>query len=208
MRCNSRKNNVRVQLPSFIGENVLLENNTFIGRFCNLEKTKVGEFTYMGNGCEFSNSRVGSFCSISSNVRIVVGTHPSSGWISTHPLFFSKQCYVGKGFCEEARFDEYKTTENGFFCEIGNDVWIGTDVNILQGITIGDGAIVGANSLVTKDVPPYSIVAGVPAKIVRKRFSDEDIEFLEKVKWWNWDYDKIRRMSSFFNDMSEFRKHI
>lgn len=76
---------------------------------------------------------------------------------------------------------------------IGNDVWFGTNSTIMLGVKIGDGAIIGACSVVTKDVPPYSIVAGNPAKIVRYRFPDEIIEQLLKIKWWDWDYDKITR---------------
>ena len=74
---------------------------------------------------------------------------------------------------------------------IGNDVWIGYEAVILSGVTIGDGAIIGTRAVVTKDVPPYTIVGGIPAKPIRRRFSDEDIKFLCEIKWWDWDVDKI-----------------
>ena len=75
---------------------------------------------------------------------------------------------------------------------IGNDVWIGYETVILSGVTIGDGAIIGSRAVVTKDVPPYTIVGGVPAKTIRKRFSDDDIEALQKMKWWDWPIEQIQ----------------
>ena len=74
---------------------------------------------------------------------------------------------------------------------IGNDVWIGYEAMILSGVTIGDGAIIGTRAVVTKDVPPYTIVGGVPARMIRKRFSDEDVKTLQEMKWWDWPVEKI-----------------
>ncbi len=204
----SRKKNIKLAFPSFIGKGVKLEGNNFIGRFCHLSNTSIGNFSYIGNGCEFANCRIGSFCSISSDVRVIIGSHPSSKWISTHPLFFSRNSYVGKGFVDKARYEEYKKTTNGYSCEIGNDVWIGRNVNIMQGVTIGNGAIIGSNSLVTRDIAPYSIVVGIPAHELRKRFNDNEIDFLEKVEWWKWDIGRLKMMSLYFNDINEFRQHL
>lgn len=198
----------RIIFPAFIGKNVSLGCNCFVGRFTHLINSSVGRYTYMCNNCEFNNCKIGSFCSISGNVKVILGSHPSSKWISTHPLFFSKNTFAGKGFIDENRFEEFKKTANGFSCEIGNDVWIGSNVNILQGLTIGDGAIIGANSLVTKDVPPYAIVGGNPARIIKMRFSDDDIKFLSEIKWWNWDIERIKAASLYFNDINELKKHL
>lgn len=200
--------NAKIAFPSFIGESVSFEGNNYVGRFSHLRNSSIGRYTYLGSGCEFSNCKIGSFCSISSNVKVILGTHPSSGWISTHPLFFSKKSFVGNGFVNEYRFEEFKKTTRGFSCEIGNDVWIGSSVGILQGITIGDGVIIGANSLVTKDIMPYTIVAGNPARAIRMRFNDDDIEFLTQLKWWNWDIEKIKEMAFYFDKIEELKKHL
>ena len=97
-----------------------------------------------------------------------------------------------------------KLCSSGKTVEIGNDVWIGDDVTILGGVTIGDGAVVGTSALVTKDVPPYSIVGGVPAKVIRMRFEQETINRLLDIKWWNWDISKIKQESCEFDDVEKF----
>ena len=205
---NSQKEKIKILFPSFIGKDVYLEGRNFIGRYCHINKTEIGKYTYIGNNCEFSNCRIGSFCSISSNIKIIIGSHPSSKWISTHPMFFSKKCYVGKGFIDKDRYDEFSTTIAGYYCEIGNDVWIGRNVSIMQGVTIGNGVIIGTNSLITKNVPPYSVVVGSPGKIIRMRFQKDEIELLEKIEWWNWDIERIKNMALYFNDINEFKNHL
>lgn len=200
--------NSKILFPCFIGKHVIFEGPNFVGRFAHLSEIKIGRYTYLGNCCEFSKSKIGAFCSIAKDVKIIIGTHPTSHWVSTHPIFFSKHCYVGNGFIDRNRFNEFKTTLNGYYCEIGNDVWIGSNVSIMQGITIGDGAIIGANSLVTKDIPPYSIAVGSPAIVIRKRFTDEQIETLEQIQWWNWDIKKIIKEAPFFNDIKNFINNI
>ena len=200
--------NTKILFPSFIGPDVILEGHNFIGRFCHIKRSKIGKYSYIGNSCEFSNTNIGSFCSISNNVKIVIGSHPSSDWVSTHPLFYSTTTYVGKGFLKENRFEEYRKTPNGYICEIGHDVWIGASVNILQGVSIGDGAIIGTNSLVTKDIPPYSIAVGIPARIIRKRFKEDDIELLESLQWWNWEKDRIKYFARYFKNIYELKKHL
>ena len=140
-----------------------------IGRNCIIEKSSIGRFSYIGNNCVFTNTHIGNFCSISSNVEIISGTHPTRNYVSTHPVFYSKETPVRFSYVNFTSFIEHKTTEDGHSLDIGNDVWIGNHVCILEGVTIGDGAIIAAGSIVVKDIPPYSIVGGVPAKIIRKR---------------------------------------
>lgn len=103
-----------------------------------------------------------------------------------------------KGYVE---YFSDKKIENNFSVEIGNDVWIGDNVILIAGIKIGNGAIIGAGSIVTKDILPYSIVAGNPAKEIRKRFSKEEIEFLEKLEWWNKDETWIKENIKNFSDI-------
>ena len=126
--------------------------------------------------------KIGKFCSIAQGVTILLGGGHRPDWITTYPF-----SYI---------FDEFKNTpglpatKGGVV--IGNDVWIGMNTLILSGIQIGDGAIIGAHSVVTKDVEPYTIVAGNPAKVIRKRFDQETIDALLRIKWWNWDIHKIK----------------
>lgn len=197
---------VRCLLICSIDKDSSFETPNFVGRFVHLSKTEIGKYTYIGNRCEFSRTKIGSFCSISSNVRVLVGTHPTKSWVSTHPLFFSKRTYLGDGFLLQNRYDEYEYTSGGYYCEIGNDVWIGSNVLIKQGVKIGNGAIIGANSLVLKDVPEYTIVGGSPAQIIRARFNDEDISFLNDIQWWKWSYAKLQKLAPFFDSIDRLKK--
>ena len=99
---------------------------------------------------------------------------------------------------------EFLTTEDGFSIEIGNDVWVGEGVMFLGGVKIGDGAVIGANALVTKDVPPYAVVGGVPAKVIRYRMNPEQIEDMLAIKWWDWPVDIIKERREHFVDISLF----
>lgn len=136
---------------------------------------------------------VGRFCAIGPNLMAGMAEHPISG-ISAHILFPMYDCEWAKPFSTYAEnVDSVKICRNHteqavnkHKIIIGNDVWIGANVVILRGVTVGDGAILAAGAVVTKDVPPYTIVGGVPAKVIKKRFDDEIIERLEKIQWWNY----------------------
>lgn len=126
---------------------------------------------------------IGKFCQIASDTRFIMnGANHEMDGISTYPF-------------DVFRFmDETQPKPNWPYkgdTIIGNDVWFGNAVTVMPGVKIGNGAIIGANSLVTKDVEAYSIVGGNPAKLIRKRFDDETIDFLEKLAWWDWSVDKI-----------------
>lgn len=122
--------------------------------------------------------------------------------------FFSERTYLGDGFLSQNRFNEYAYTLGGYYCEIGNDVWIGSNVIINQGVKIGNGAIIRANSLVLKDIPEYVIVGGSPAQIIRMRFSDEDIRFLNDIQWWRWPSTKLQKLAPFFDFIDRLKKEI
>ncbi len=104
-------------------------------------------------------------------------------------------------YIKENKYNDSVKIDNKWDIIIENDVWIGSDVKFLQGIRIGDGAVIGAGALVTKDVAPYAIVGGVPAKLIRKRFSDEDIEFLLELKWWDKGEEWIKENAEYFEDI-------
>lgn len=146
--------------------------------------------------------KIGKFCSLGSNIKVLSGDHPTKKYVSTSPAFYSdglrKNGLYYKGYVE---YFSDKKTENNFSVEIGNDVWIGDNVILIAGIKIGNGVIIGAGSIVTKDILPYSIVVGNPAKEIRKRFSKEEIEFLEKLEWWNKDETWIKENIKNFSDI-------
>lgn len=154
-------------------------------------------FIYVGNETIISNAKIGNFCSISRNVMIGLGKHPTD-YVSTFPAFFSieKQCQIS--FTNENLYKEYEITE------IGNDVWIGASAIILDGVKIGNGAIIGAGAVVTKDVEPYSIVGGIPARLLKKRFDDEIIASLQKDPWWEKDINWLRSNYKLFVKPSDY----
>jgi len=129
--------------------------------------------------------RIGKFCSISGGVTIFLGAEHNTDWISTYPFSDANfTWWAAQGIHGHPR------TKGDVV--IGNDVWIGYKATIMSGVTIGDGACIGAHSVVTKDVPAYAVVAGNPAQLVRYRFGEEDIRFLLDLAWWNLPDDKIK----------------
>jgi len=132
--------------------------------------------SFCGYNCEIFHTQIGSFCSIANGVIIGGGAHPIE-WVSTSPVFYSGRDSIKAKYSTFER-EKIKTTY------IGHDVWIGQNVLIKQGVKIGNGSIVGMGSVVTKDIAPYSIYAGNPAKLIRKRFNDAIIIDLEKSHWW------------------------
>ncbi|UPQ82358.1 CatB-related O-acetyltransferase [Pseudomonas knackmussii] len=135
---------------------------------------------------EGSTLRIGRYCSIAGNVQIFLGGLHRTDWISTFPF---------PAFIEEAAgIEDYNGTRGDV--EIGNDVWLCSGCTILSGVTIGDGAVVACGSIVTRDVEPYSVVAGNPARHVRWRFPEEQRQALLEIAWWNWPESEIRVIST------------
>lgn len=147
--------------------------------------------------------RIGRYCSINDHVQIVAHNH-TVNWVSTHP-FLSETCFAPASekiwsSIEETgwRLLREKPAEDELV-EIGNDVWIGTNAVLLSGVHVGDGAVIGAGAIVTKDVPPYAIVGGVPAEPIRYRFPKEMIDAFLRIKWWDWPLEDIEdRMGLFY----------
>lgn len=181
--------------------NSVFSNENHIFPYAHLFNVKLGNFTYVGGHSNLKNCTVGHFTSIASDCRIGLGIHPTN-FISTHPLFYSSKQAWSISPKNKVDFKEYKEIN------IGNDVWIGTRVIIVDGIKIGNGAIIAAGAVVTKDVPAYAIVGGVPAKIIKYRFSNEIINTLDKSEWWNWNIKKIERHKYKFISESDFINYI
>lgn len=179
-----------------IVKNSKIDRKARILSFTKVYNSIINKYTYIGRSSVVVNTVIGKFCSIASNVQIGVASHPSH-WVSSSPVFCKGKNVLKKNFAE-LEFEPYKQVN------IGNDVWIGTNVIIKGGVKVGDGSIVGAGSVVTKDIPPYSIVGGVPAKVIRKRFEDNEIERLLKIKWWDLDDDHLCIIANNFNDIDEF----
>lgn len=172
--------------------------------------SKMGVGSYIGANCYLSRTSVGKFCSLGSNIRLAVGNHPVKDWVSTHPAFFSTAGQSGFAFVKENLFEEkvYVDINAGVYLSIGNDVWIGDNVTIIPGHQIGDGSIIAAGSVITKDVEPYAIVGGNPAKVIRYRFPGEDIAFLKSLQWWNKDYNWIKSHAALFSDITKLKDSI
>lgn len=143
--------------------------------------------------------RIGKYCSFGAGVLIMLGGNHRVDWITTYP--FSA---IPFEYPEASHIEGHPATRGDVV--IGNDVWFGQSSVILNGVTIGDGAVIGAHALVTRDVLPYAIVGGNPAGIIRKRFSDEQIKALLEVKWWDWPRDKLKNFyeSLLSNDIESF----
>lgn len=160
---------------------------------------KVGRFTYIRYDSWARNTSIGSFCSISDHVFIGGEIHPME-WASTSPTFHNVKNSGQKTFFAKHEIPAHPHTT------IGNDVWICHCVNISAGVTIGNGAVIASGSVVTKDVPPYAIVAGVPAKVIRYRFDKDTIKALQESHWWDLPTEKIHDAANYLKDPMEFAK--
>lgn len=172
--------------------------------------SEIGEYTYIQKNSEIINTKIGKFCSIADHVKIGFGQHPVD-YLSTYPgFYYDTTSELRHTFLNNTPpiYDIFKCVgeDKQFVVEIGNDVWIGSHALIMDGVKIGDGAVVAAGAVVTKDVPPYYIYGGVPAKLIRKRFSDEDIKKMLNQKWWDKDIEWIKAHSPHFSTPKEFLK--
>lgn len=163
-----------------------------VGSLSVVHNSVLGKYTSIGRNATIHNTSIGNFCSISWNVTIGATSHPLT-YPSTHAFsYISRFQFVA---------NDQKIVK---YCIIGSDVWIGTNAIILSGVNIGNGAVIGAGSIVTKDVKPYHVVVSAPAKSIKIRFSEKVIIKLEKIKWWDWKYNKIKLNLDFFQkELSE-----
>lgn len=160
---------------------------------------EVGRYTYIRYDSWGRNASIGAFCSISDHVFIGGEIHPME-WASTSPMFHNI-----KNSGNSVRFARHDVPSHPH-TTIGNDVWLCHGAQIAAGVTIGNGAVVASGSIVTKDVPPYAVVAGIPAKVVRYRFDDDTINALEESHWWDLPEEKLHQVGEYIKNPMEFAK--
>ena len=168
-------------------------NNVVINRRSYINDSFIGKYTYTGINTTMNWTKIGAFCSLARNVDIGGFDHDYHK-VTTMPAFRFAQTLNGGGKLTEQ-------TKHNDYCEIGNDVWIAAGAQILHKVKIGDGAVIGGGAVVTKDVPPYAIVVGVPAKIIGYRCSQENIDELLRLKWWDWPDDVLLKHMKDFIEM-------
>jgi phosphonate metabolism protein (transferase hexapeptide repeat family) len=151
-----------------------------------IEYTELGDYSYLGPGCMVADAQIGKFCAIAAQVRIGAPNHPLDR-PSQHRFTYCPEYYTADAQRDRAFFRDRRADR----VVIGNDVWIGHAVIVMPGVTVGDGAVLAAGAVVTRDVAPYTIVGGVPAKQIRERFNRDIAAQLSTIAWWNWPTETI-----------------
>jgi phosphonate metabolism protein (transferase hexapeptide repeat family) len=172
---------------------------TEIGEKCQIVESSLGDYSYIGEWGNMIYTTVGKFCSIAAFVRLNPGNHPIERPTSHHLTY--RPVMYGFANEDEAEFFAWRRSH---FVLVGHDVWIGHGAVVLPGVTVGNGAVIGTGAVVTKDVEPYTIVVGTPAKAIRQRFSDDVIERLESLQWWNWPRETLETRFADFRNMDVF----
>ncbi|MEM0988184.1 MAG: chloramphenicol acetyltransferase [Pseudomonadota bacterium] len=173
------------------------------GRYCEvmegaqLLEVEMGDYSYCAHGADIWSSRIGKFANIAAATRINPGNHPMDRSTMHHFMYRSAQYWPDEP--DDLTFFDWRRS---FSCEIGHDTWLGHGAIVLPGRKIGDGAVVGAGAVVTKDVGPFEIWAGNPARLIRRRFSVEIAERLTALAWWDWPHEAISRALEDFRKLS------
>ena len=176
--------NPAVSILSIVDKDSVIDKSSRVHRKAKVFHSKIGKFSYVGKRASLIYTDVGAFCSIAADSCIGMGEHSISK-LSSSPLFSEKVNGTGASWTDRVVFPYAKVS-------VGNDVWIGERAMVMGGVNISDGAVVAAGAVVTKDVPPYAVVGGVPAKVIKYRFSPEIIDYLVKLKWWSFPEDLLK----------------
>lgn len=199
---------IRIGKNCCVARDAELEGYNSIGNGSNFSG-HMGIGTYIGKNCSI-NAAVGRFCSISDDVYCIHGTHPLERNVSTSPSFYSRKAARVNGLSLHAdeQVTEWPRSKSGRSVDIGNDVWIGYGAVLMPGITIGDGAVIAAGAVVTRDVLPYSVVGGVPAKIIKYRFDEETVSRLTACDLWSKNLDEIRALAPYMGDVNALLREV
>ena len=158
-----------------------------------VEYSTIGDASYLGHDCQVADATIGKFCAIAAHVRIGPPNHPMER-PSLHRFTYVPEYYDTSKQRDAAFFEARRAAR----VTIGNDVWIGHGVTVLAGVTVGDGAVLAAGAVVVKDVAPYTIVGGVPGRVIRARFPAEIAERLRRIAWWDWPFEVVmERLADF-----------
>ncbi len=188
----------KIQIPAI--KDSYVSSTSKINNMTNVYYSNINNYTYIGSNCSIIHTEIGKFCSIADNV-IIGGANHTVEWISTSPVFNSRKNILKQNFSDK-EFNPYLKTI------IGNDVWIGNNCLIKAGVSIGNGAVIGMGSVVTKNINSYEIWAGNPAKKIRMRFEDEIANKVEQSLWWNYDTDELFKLGLVVDDVNKFISSI
>lgn len=176
--------------------------HTTLGRYteieagCSVEDSEIGDYSYAMENCQIWNTRIGKFANIAASTRLNATNHPI-GRASQHHFTYRAGDYWPDATHEEAFFAARRAQG----VTIGHDTWIGHGVTVVQGVTIGNGAVVAAGAVVTKDVAPYAVVGGVPARMIKPRFTEEIGGRMDRLAWWDWPHARLRQALQDFRDL-------
>lgn len=180
---------------STVRESKIGERST-IQRYGDIWGVDIGKYTCIGRMSTIQETQIGSFCALADYLTIGCDDHDYK-MVTTHPFWHD----TSWGISEDEEFSkEYRRKEYEQPCVIGNDVWMGAGVIVCRNVTIGNGCVIGAGAIITKDIEPYSVVVGVPGRVIKKRFDDKTIERLENAKWWDLPVEVIKENIHIFRD--------
>ncbi|KTF19690.1 hypothetical protein ATS76_00735 [Pseudoalteromonas sp. 10-33] len=177
------KREMKIGRRVLISLDSVLEGNNLINDDCRIISTKIQRYSYVSPQSIIVNSKIGKYCSIGPGCKIGLGNHPLTDF-STSPYIYNNTLF------------KKRRDEDFLPVTVGNDCWIGANVLILGGIKIGNGVIIGAGSIVTRDIPDFAIVVGAPAKIIRYRFDEKDTAFINESNWWDLDPEEAKKVLS------------